>query len=230
MMGWRGWVRTVLEWLGLGVSAKTPPIAQDDAAETAVFQPQPLPQPGTSSSIAKSTTAFGLRLVTVGPDRESVIHLLQEMSGLSLRQIRTLVDSAPVQVLAQIDAHTGRAIQKRLESLGAVCELVGGRPDLAEPHSVLPDAAPKAAHPDNTFFLFGDYDVVLQAAGPQPSQVIQILRDLLNSRTLAEVERLVANAPQRIVQQVPLKTADTIKIRLEQSGAAVEIIRQKRHN
>jgi ribosomal protein L7/L12 len=227
MMARRGWIRTILEWLGLVVpteTAVTPPAAQTDVKETAVSQPS-----SSTSSIAKSTTAFSLHLVKVGPDRESVTHLLQEMSGLSLRQIRTLVDSAPTQVLEQIDAHTGRAIQKRLESLGAVCELVGRRPDLIESDNITIDAAHQSTHPDNTFFLFGDYDVVLQAPGPQPSQVIQILRDLLNDRTLAEVEHMVDNTPWQIVQQVPLETAETIKIRLEWVDATVEIIRRQ-HN
>jgi ribosomal protein L7/L12 len=225
MMAWRGWIRTILEWLGLVAPAETavtPPPEQIDVVETAVYQPQP-----SVSSIAKSTTAFNLRLVKVGPDRESVIHLLQEISGLSLRQIRTLVDSAPAQVLEKIDAHTGRAIQKRLESLGAVCELVGGRPDAGDLPNVLPDTTPEPTHPDNTFFLFGDYDVVLQAVGPQPSQVVQILRDLLNSRTLADVEHLVTDTPQPVIRQVPLATAETIRIRLERVGAIVKIIRRQ---
>jgi ribosomal protein L7/L12 len=224
MMDWRGWVRTVLKWLGLVGPESVP----HEVKETAVSPPLPASQP-EASSIAKSTTAFSLRLLEIGPDRESVIHLLHEMSGLSLRQIRALVDAAPAQVLAQIDAHSGRAIQKRLESLGAVCELVGGQPEMVEPPAALPDAASNATHPDNTFFLFGDYNVVLQSSGPWPVQVIQILRDLLNSRTLADVERLVADAPQQIVQQVPLETARTIKNRLEQAGAAVEI-RRRNHN
>lgn len=212
-----------MEWLGLAGPAN----ALTGVGETAVSSSQP-PQPETAS-IARSTTAFSLHLVQVGPDRESVIHLLHEMSGLSLRQIRALVDAAPAQVLPQIDAHTGRAIQKRLESLGAVCELVGSRPDLMESDNITTDAIRQSTHPDNTFFLFGDYDVVLQVPGPQPTQVIQILRDLLNGRTRVEVERMVADTPRQIVQQVPLETAETIKIRLERVGAAVEIVRRQ-HN
>lgn len=219
-MDWRGWVRKILDWLGIVAPAKV----QNDVVETAVSQPQP-----ETSSLAKSTTAFGLRLVKVGPDRESVIHLLHEISGMSLRQVRILVDSAPAHVLQKIDAHTGRAVQKRLESLGAVCELVGGAPDSAGPPDDVSDSAGQPTHPDNTFFLFGDYHVVLQDAGPQPDRAIRILRDLLNSRTLAEVERMVADTPRQIVQQVPLETAETIKIRLERIGAAVEILRRN-HN
>jgi ribosomal protein L7/L12 len=177
--------------------------------------------------LANSTTAFNLRLVKIGPDRESVIHLLHEMSGMSLRQIRTLVDSTPAHVLQQIDAHTGRAIQKRLESIGAVCELVGGTPDSIEQPQILLGESDQLKHPDNTFFLFGDYDVVLYDSGAEPTQVIRILRDLLNGRSLAEVEQMVTNTPQQIVRQVPLETAETIKVRLERVGAAVEIIQRQ---
>lgn len=224
-MDWRRWLRQIWEWAGFTRPLNVLP----DIKETAV-PPPPSSSKAETPSLARSTTAFSLRLVNAGPDRESVIHLLQEMSGLSLRQIRTLVDSAPAQVLGQIDAHTGRAIQKRLESLGAVCELVGGRPDAGAPPSTLPDTGPQPTHPDNTFFLFGDYSVTLKTAGPRPSQVVRILRDLLNGRTLTEVEHMVANTPQQIVRQVPLETAETIQIRLERAGAAVEIVGPKRHD
>ncbi len=231
-MAWRKWIRSVLDWLGL--AAQENDAAQSVAPEqepsergTAVSPSTPPPSSFRPASpvAAKSVAAFNLRLLEVGPDRESVIYLLHEMSGLSLRQIRTLVDAAPVQVLLAIDAHTGRAVQHRLASLGASSELVGGQVEEVESSAEAPVDRP--IHPDNTFFLFGDYDVLLQAAGPQSLQVVQILRDLLNGRTLDEVERMVANAPQRIVKQVPLETAETIKTRLERAGAVVEVVARK---
>ncbi|MCP4425253.1 MAG: hypothetical protein GY803_12225 [Chloroflexi bacterium] len=229
MMAWRKWMRAVLEWLGIVAreeAAETSVNTKPIGAKTAVSPPQPSAQP-EETAVAKPISAFNLRLLAVGPDRESVIHVLHEMSGLSLRETRALVDSAPVQVLAQIDPHTGRAVQKRLEALGAVCELVGGEATDSVPKAVAGDAAVPATHPDNTFFLFGNYDVVLEEAGPQSEQVVQILRDLLNSRSLADVQRMVEGAPQIIVNQVPLETAVTIQIRLERVGAAVEIVSHK---
>jgi ribosomal protein L7/L12 len=38
---------------------------------------------------------------------------------------------------------------------------------------------------------------------------------------------MVTNAPQRIVRQVPLETAETIKTRLERAGATVEVVLRK---
>ena len=176
-----------------------------------------------AAAVARFPAGFTLRLLDAGPDREGVVHLLHELTGLSLVETRALVDSAPCQVLKQVDSHSGRAAQKRLASLGATCELVGGVAATATLAALETTETAGSAHPDNSTFLFGNCDVVLRQPGPQPERVIAILRDLLNYRRLAEIEQMVAEAPQRLVQRVPRETAETIKMRLETVGAVVEV-------
>jgi len=246
--------------------------------------------------VARPLPGYSLRLIQAGSDKEGVIHFLQEYTGMSLAETRALVDSAPAQVIKGLDAHNGRAVLKKMEMLGATCELVSGMaasPDLAvrlpgpfdvilfeagpnkaqiiqilrdlldtpniidagrlvrvTPKRVLSHVSEETAvtiqqnlekagatvqlvhideteptnkHPDNSAFLFGDYDIVLEQTGSQPEQVVQTLRDLLNYRNLAEVEQLALYTPSRIIKSVPWDTAVTIKTRLEYVGAAITI-------
>ncbi|HEX6385224.1 MAG TPA: ribosomal protein L7/L12 [Anaerolineae bacterium] len=220
-------IQAQLEAAGAIVVIQGLPATADESSSLPATRPRsPARQKSRSlaAPLARTSAGFSLRLLDAGPDKESVIHLLQELTGLSLVETRALVDSAPCQVLQQIDSHTGRAAQKRLATLGATSELVGGiaaTTTLAVPSPGAHHAG--LTHPDNSTFLFGNFNVILREAGPYPEQVMVILRDLLNYRRLTEIEQMVAQTPQRIVQSVPLETAETIKMRLEAVGAVVEV-------
>lgn len=288
------WFQKLLQKIGL-LRPGTPTEVEAVAETTAVTPPPP--PPTEKEPAARPLPGYSLRLITPGPDREAVVHFLQEYSGMSLAETRALVESAPAQVIKGLDPHTGRALLKKMEMLGATCELVGGMaasPDLVVrlpgPFDViLFDAGPNQAlvvqiirdllntpgisdaerlvkvtpkriaarvseetavviqqnlekagaavrliqaeeaeqatkHPDNSAFLFGDYDIILEQTGSAPEQVVQALRDLLNYRNLAEVEQLALYTPSQIIHSVPWETAVTIKNRLENAGATITIV------
>lgn len=315
-------VQTDLQAAGATVTVtgggdKTAPLtgtaAPDVLADTAPLSDRATEEPPQTTAVPSSSpppatppapgnvAGYSLRLLQAGQDKEGVIHVLHELTGLSLAETRALVDSLPRQVLKQVDPHTGRAVQKRLQSLGAVSELVWGMATSADPTVITPGsynvilqdpgeaqaevirvlrdllderslvevkhiieatpllifsgvslktaetikirlqavdavtrivfggqeqtAAGTKLHPDNSFFLFGDCHVLLQDPGPEPDRIVAILRDLLNYRTLEEVQDMAQDAPQIVVRAVPRATAETIKRRLEAVGAIVEITR-----
>lgn len=287
------WFQKLLQKIGLLRSETSTDLKAVDET-TAVTTPAHLPTKKAPG--ARPLPGYSLRLIAPGPDREAVIHFLQEYSGLSLAETRALVESAPAQVIKGLDPHTGRAVLKKMEMLGATCELVSGMaatPDLvvrlpgpfdiilfdAGPNQALvvqiirdlldtpgisdaerlvrvtpkrivarvseetavaiqknlekagaavrliqaDETEPPTKHPDNSAFLFGDYDIILDQTGSEPEQVVQALRDLLNYRNLAEVEQLALYTPSQIIHSVPWETAVTIKTRLENAGATITI-------
>jgi large subunit ribosomal protein L7/L12 len=81
-------------------------------------------------------------------------------------------------------------------------------------------AAPGAAAPaaeEKTSF-----DVVLMAAGDKKIQVIKVVREL-TGLGLKEAKDLVDGAPKPVKTGISKEEADTIKAKLEEQGAKVEI-------
>jgi large subunit ribosomal protein L7/L12 len=81
-------------------------------------------------------------------------------------------------------------------------------------------AAPGAAAPaaeEKTSF-----DVILSAAGDKKIQVIKVVREL-TGLGLKEAKDLVDGAPKPVKTGIAKEEADTIKAKLEEQGAAVEI-------
>jgi large subunit ribosomal protein L7/L12 len=77
-------------------------------------------------------------------------------------------------------------------------------------------AAPAAAEEPTSF------NVILTAAGAQKIQVIKAVREL-TSLGLKEAKDLVDGAPSPVKEGVNKEEADSIKAKLEESGASVEI-------
>jgi large subunit ribosomal protein L7/L12 len=120
---------------------------------------------------------------------------------------------------------------KLVESLGkmTVLELVELKNALEEewgvtaaaPVAVAAPGAPAgdgaAAEEEKTAF-----DVVLTGAGQQKIQVIKVVR-AITGLGLKEAKDLVDSAPKPVKEGVPRDEADSIKAKLEEAGATVEI-------
>lgn len=66
------------------------------------------------------------------------------------------------------------------------------------------------------------FDVVLSAAGDKKIQVIKVVRELTNLG-LKEAKDLVEGAPKTVKSGVTKEEADSMKKKLEENGAKVEI-------
>jgi large subunit ribosomal protein L7/L12 len=80
-----------------------------------------------------------------------------------------------------------------------------------------PAAGGEAAEEEKTSF-----DVVLTAAGDKKIQVIKAVREL-TSLGLKEAKELVDSAPKPVKSGVSKEEADSIKAKLEEQGASVEL-------
>ncbi len=67
-----------------------------------------------------------------------------------------------------------------------------------------------------------EFDVVLTAAGEKKIQVIKVVREL-TSLGLKEAKDLVEGAPKAVKEGVSKDEAETVKKKLEEVGASVEI-------
>ena len=66
------------------------------------------------------------------------------------------------------------------------------------------------------------FDVILTAAGEKKIQVIKVVREL-TSLGLKEAKDLVDGAPKPVKTSVSKEEAESIKVKLEEQGATVEI-------
>ncbi|NWF52157.1 MAG: 50S ribosomal protein L7/L12 [Nitrospirae bacterium] len=86
--------------------------------------------------------------------------------------------------------------------------------------AAMPGATQTAAAPmveEKTIF-----DVILSAAGEKKIQVIKVVRELTNLG-LKEAKELVDSAPKPLKTGVTKEEAESIKAKLEEQGATVEI-------
>ena len=67
-----------------------------------------------------------------------------------------------------------------------------------------------------------EFDVILSAAGDKKIQVIKVVREL-TGLGLKEAKDLVDGAPKPVKEAVPKAEAETIKKKLEEAGATVEL-------
>ncbi len=86
----------------------------------------------------------------------------------------------------------------------------------AGPATAAAEAAP--AEEEKTSF-----DVILKAAGDKKINVIKAVREVV-SLGLKEAKDLVEGAPQPVKQGIPKDEAESIKAKLEEQGATVEIV------
>ncbi len=67
-----------------------------------------------------------------------------------------------------------------------------------------------------------EFDVSLQAIGPNKINVIKAVREV-TSLGLREAKELVESAPARIKEGIAKDEAETVKAKLEEAGAAAEV-------
>jgi large subunit ribosomal protein L7/L12 len=106
------------------------------------------------------------------------------------------------------------------KALGDYLEVVHGiKPAAAAAVAAgpLPAAAPAEAPPPKT-----EFDVVLEAIGPNKINVIKIVR-AATSLGLKEAKDLVESAPKEIKTGISKEDAEKLKKELEDSGATVKI-------
>ena len=79
-----------------------------------------------------------------------------------------------------------------------------------------PAAGPAAAEEKSEF------DVILQSAGDKKINVIKVVREI-TKLGLKEAKDLVDGAPKVVVEKVSKEEADSVKKKLEEVGASIEI-------
>ena len=87
----------------------------------------------------------------------------------------------------------------------------------AAPVAVAVAAGPAAAAEEKT-----EFDVILTDAGAGKIAVIKVVREL-TGLGLKEAKELVDNAPKAIKTGVSKEEADSVKAKLEEAGAKVEV-------
>lgn len=87
----------------------------------------------------------------------------------------------------------------------------------AAPVAVVGGAAGGAAEVEQT-----EFDVVLVSAGASKINVIKAVREL-TGLGLKEAKELVDNAPKPLKEKVGKEEADSVKAKLEEAGATVEV-------
>ena len=87
----------------------------------------------------------------------------------------------------------------------------------AAPGVAAPGSAPAAAEEEKTEFV-----VSIKEIGPNKVNVIKAVREV-TSLGLREAKELVESAPAAVKEGIPREEADTIKGKLEEAGAAVEV-------
>jgi|ERR671924_479205 large subunit ribosomal protein L7/L12 len=87
----------------------------------------------------------------------------------------------------------------------------------AAPVAAAPAAGPAAAAEEKT-----EFNVILADAGEKKIQVIKVVREL-TGLGLKEAKDLVDSAPKPVKEGVPKAEAESVKKKLEEQGAKVEV-------
>ncbi len=123
------------------------------------------------------------------------------MEGVSKEQVKAFIKN-----MTLMDA---AALVKELEAELGV--------SAAAPVAVAAAAGPAAAAEEKT-----EFNVILAEVGEKKIQVIKVVREL-TGLGLKEAKDLVDGAPKPVKEAVPKAEAETIKKKLEEQGAKVEI-------
>ena len=83
-------------------------------------------------------------------------------------------------------------------------------------------AAPVAAAAADTAEEQSEFDVILVAAGEKKINVIKVVREL-TGLGLKEAKDLVDGAPKPVKEKVSKEEADSVRGKLEEAGAQVEV-------
>lgn len=67
-----------------------------------------------------------------------------------------------------------------------------------------------------------EFDVILMSAGASKINVIKVVREL-TGLGLKEAKEIVDNAPKALKEKISKEEADSLKAKLEEAGASVEV-------
>jgi len=123
------------------------------------------------------------------------------MEGVSKEQVKDFIKNMTLMDAASL-------VKELEEELGV---------SAAAPVAVAAAAGPAAAAEEKT-----EFNVILAEAGEKKIQVIKVVREL-TGLGLKEAKDLVDGAPKPVKEAVPKAEAETIKKKLEEQGAKVEI-------
>ncbi len=117
-------------------------------------------------------------------------------------------------IVAKIKTMTILQVNDLVKAIEEEFDVTAAMPMMAGP--MMMGAAPAAAEEKTEF------DVILTGAGEKKIQVIKVVREL-TSLGLKEAKDLVEGAPKAVKEGVTKDEAASIKAKLEESGASVEI-------
>jgi large subunit ribosomal protein L7/L12 len=117
-------------------------------------------------------------------------------------------------IVAKIKTMTILQVNDLVKAIEEEFDVTAAMPMMAGP--MMMGAAPVAAEEKTEF------DVILTGAGEKKIQVIKVVREL-TSLGLKEAKDLVEGAPKAVKEGVTKDEAASIKAKLEESGASVEI-------
>lgn len=123
------------------------------------------------------------------------------MEGVSREQVKDFIKNMTLMDAASL-------VKELEEELGV---------SAAAPVAVAAAAGPAAAVEEQT-----EFNVILAEAGEKKIQVIKVVREL-TGLGLKEAKDLVDGAPKPVKEAVPKAEAESIKKKLEEQGAKVEI-------
>jgi large subunit ribosomal protein L7/L12 len=123
------------------------------------------------------------------------------MEGVSKEQVKDFIKNMTLMDAASL-------VKELEEELGV---------SAAAPVAVAAAAGPAAVAEEKT-----EFNVILAEAGEKKIQVIKVVREL-TGLGLKEAKDLVDGAPKPVKEAVPKAEAETIKKKLEEQGAKVEI-------
>jgi large subunit ribosomal protein L7/L12 len=123
------------------------------------------------------------------------------MEGVSREQVKDFIKNMTLMDAASL-------VKELEEELGV---------SAAAPVAMAAAAGPAAAVEEQT-----EFNVILAEAGEKKIQVIKVVREL-TGLGLKEAKDLVDGAPKPVKEAVPKAEAESIKKKLEEQGAKVEI-------
>lgn len=74
------------------------------------------------AAAAEEQTEFDVKLVSTPEKRVALIKVIREVTGLGLKEAKTLVDEAPCTVKEQVGKDEAQEIKSKLETAGATVE------------------------------------------------------------------------------------------------------------
>jgi large subunit ribosomal protein L7/L12 len=81
------------------------------------------PAGGSAAPAVEEKTSFDVVLKAAGTAKLAVVKLVKELTGLSLKEAKDIVDAAPSPVKEGINKEEAEALKKALEEAGAEVEL-----------------------------------------------------------------------------------------------------------